>query len=157
MSGPAIEVDNNRGSRESFTRRLRFRRSRLGRTSGGCQIVLRTREHSWLVDEPPGVGGDGLAPNPFDMLLASLCSCTIITIRYFAARENMAVEKMWADSQINRRGSGKDGKYHVRLVIKVSGPVREDELERIGVFAGRCPVHRLLSEGAEIESEVVRA
>jgi putative redox protein len=132
-----------------------FDRSVSGEHLGGYQVVLRTREHSWLVDEPPGVGGDGLAPNPFDMLLASLCSCTIITIRHFATRDNMAVEKMWADSQIDREGSGRDGKYHVRLVIKVSGRIAPDDLGRIREYAGRCPVHGLLSKGAEIETEVV--
>ena len=134
-----------------------FDRSVSGEHLGGYQVVLRTREHSWLVDEPPGVGGDGLAPNPFDMLLASLCSCTIITIRYFATRDNMAVEKIWADSQINRQGSGRDSTYRVRLVIKVSGRIREDELRKIGEYANRCPVHRLLSKGETIETEVVLA
>ncbi len=134
-----------------------FDRSVSGEHLGGYQVVLRTREHSWLVDEPPGVGGDGLAPNPFDMLLASLCSCTIITIRYFAARENVAVEKIWADSQINRQGSGRDSKYRVRLVIKVSGRIGEDELTKIREYANRCPVHGLLSKGAAIETEVVLA
>ncbi|MHC4249929.1 MAG: OsmC family protein [Planctomycetota bacterium] len=134
-----------------------FDRSVSGKHLGGYQVVLRTREHSWLVDEPPSVGGDGLAPNPFDMLLASLCSCTIITIRYFAARDNMAVEKIWADSQINRQGSGKDSRYHVRLAIKVSGRLGDDDLTKIGEYTNRCPVHGLLSKGATIEAEVVLA
>jgi putative redox protein len=131
-----------------------FDRSVTGEHLDGYQVLLRTPQHSWLVDEPPSVGGDDLAPNPFDMLLASLCSCTIITIRYYATRKNMAVEKIWADSQIKRIGHGKDSKYDVRLVIKVSGKIGKDELEKIKEFAGRCPVHNLISKGATIETEV---
>ena len=131
-----------------------FDRSVSGEHLENYQVLLRTNGHSWLVDEPPGVGGDGLAPNPFDMLLGSLGSCTLITVWHHAATGKVPVEKMWIDTEIARTGRGKDARYDVGLVLKVRGDLSEQDLARIKRYADLCPVHGILSHGVSIETRV---
>ena len=118
------------------------------------QVLLRAEGHSWLVDEPPEVDGDGLAPNPFDMLLGSLGSCTLITVWHHAVKGKVPVERMWLDTEIARTGKGKDRRYDIRLVLKVRGDLSEEDLARIRRYADLCPVHGILSKGVNIETRV---
>ena len=118
------------------------------------QILLRAKGRSWLADEPLDVGGDGLAPNPFDMLLGSLGSCTLITVSHHAVKGKLPVEKMWLDTKIARTGRGKDAGYDIELVLKVRGNLSEQDLARIKRYAEMCPVHGILAKGVNIVTSV---
>ena len=131
-----------------------FDRSVAAEHLDGFQVLVRTDEHTLLIDEPKGIG-DNLGLNPFDTLLASLCSCTIITVWDMAARGKIALEKMWADASIERSGSGKDATYAIALTLKVRGKLQDKDLKRLEKYAERCPVHGMLSKAATITSSVV--
>lgn len=123
------------------------------------QVLVRTGKHSWVVDEPRGVGGDGLAPNPFDMLIAGLGSCTAITVAHLAEKLSTPIEKMWVDVEIGSTGRGKARKFDIRMVLRVRGDLDDGDLKRIEGYADSCPVHRLLSSAAlvSIKREVILA
>ena len=131
-----------------------FDRSVTAEHLDGFQVLVRTADHTVLVDEPKGIG-DNLGPNPFDALLTSLCSCTIITVWDMASRGNLALEKMWADASVNRVGKGKDATFDIKLTLKVRGDLGEKDLKRIEKYAERCPVHGILSKATNITSEIV--
>jgi putative redox protein len=120
----------------------------------GYQVLVRTEHHAWTVDEPPGAGGDGLAPNPYDMLLASLGSCTVVTVWYIASKMKTPIEKLWVDLEISSTGHGKERRHSIRMVLRVRGRLDEKDLEKIRGYADSCPIHRLLSKAARIETEI---
>jgi putative redox protein len=125
----------------------------------GYQVLVRAKDHSWVVDEPRGVGGDGLAPNPFDMLIAGLGSCTAITVAHLAKKLSTPIEKMWVDVEISSTGRGQARKFNIKVVLRVRGDLDDGDLKRIEGYAEGCPVHRLLSSAAlvSIKREVILA
>ena len=110
------------------------------------QIQAISEGHSWIIDEPESVDGDDLGPNPFESLLGSLGSCTLITVYHYAAQQDIPVEKLWTEIGGEWRGEGEDEVYHVENTVHVRGDLSEQDVQRLEKAAMRCPVHGLLSE-----------
>lgn len=62
-----------------------------GNASGLAQDVTVGR-HRLLADEPTAGGGTDTGPNPYDLLLAALGSCTSMTLALYARRKRWPLE-----------------------------------------------------------------
>ncbi len=51
------------------------------------------------VDEPPALGGENKAPNPVEYYLASLVSCQIVTLRFWAEKLGIQVDDITARAE----------------------------------------------------------
>src|SRR5215216_6649149 len=69
------------------------------------QTRIDTGDLAFIGDEPVESGGDGLGPSPYELLLAALGQCTVLTILLYARR------KGWALDGVSVRAS------HERLVV----------------------------------------
>ncbi|MFP4058301.1 MAG: OsmC family protein [Candidatus Brocadiia bacterium] len=119
------------------------------------QVQLRTDAHSWVADEPPRLGGDGLGPNPFDLLLASLAACTTLTVYHHAAEKGIPAEKIWVDAAGEWKKDDDDGEtYHIAITLRVRGELEGEQLGELEAIAQRCPVKKLLDPAAHITTEV---
>ncbi len=60
-----------------------------------------TADHAFIADEPVGVG-DGLGPNPYDLLLAALGTCTAMTILMYVRRKGWALRSVRVECEQHR-------------------------------------------------------
>ena len=118
------------------------------------QVQVSSAEHSWIADESRGVGGDELGPDPFDQLLGALGSCTVATVYYYVTQQEIPVTGLSATMEADWKGEGDDKTYSVAVTVKLTGDLSDQDVERIKRAALRCPVHQILSESAEIRTEV---
>jgi putative redox protein len=122
----------------------------------GYRTVAQVGAHRLVADEPVHVGGTDTGPTPVEMVSSALGSCIAITVRMVAERKGWPLEGMDVlveRSQVPVEGGRPRTRFDVGVTLV--GPLDEAMRAELGRIAGRCPVHRLLQEGAEIVTKLV--
>ncbi|MBB6502092.1 OsmC family protein [Pedobacter cryoconitis] len=107
--------------------------------------------HFIYADEPEDVGGTDEGMNPGALLLASLGSCTAITIRMYADRKDMALESVKIHLAIVDEQE-MNAATRITRQIEFTGDLSETELNRLMQIADKCPIHKILSNPIVIET-----
>jgi uncharacterized OsmC-like protein/fermentation-respiration switch protein FrsA (DUF1100 family) len=118
--------------------------------------------HHLVADEPVSVGGKNLGPNPYDLLMASLGTCTAMTLKMYADRKGWDLKEInvflnhekihQQDSDsVENSGEGRITKFTRFLEIK--GELTEDKKQKLIEIANKCPVHKTLHEPIEVETQ----
>lgn len=110
---------------------------------------VKTKNHTWYIDEPRLFGGEDSAPSPVDMLLGSLAGC-ICAIGHLVAKEmgvRLGSMDIYIDGAINSQRflgtslEGRSGFSKIAVQVEVAADwapgQREDWLRQI---QDRCPV-----------------
>jgi putative redox protein len=118
-----------------------------------------TGEHHFLADEPISAGGLGAGPSPYDLLAAALGTCTAMTVRLFADRRRIPLDRVTVEVHHDREHATDcaacvDG--HAPMIdrfdchIRLDGELSTTDRARLLAFANRCPVHRTLAASSAI-------
>ncbi|WP_316813714.1 OsmC family protein [Pedobacter heparinus] len=107
--------------------------------------------HFIYSDEPADVGGtdEGMAPGA--LLLASLGSCTAITIRMYADRKGLNLDYIKIELAICKEEEISK-ETTISRKITFTGDLTADERNRLLVIADKCPIHKILSNPIKIET-----
>lgn len=126
------------------------------------QQSVRAREHHWVVDEPRESGGEDAGPDPYDLLLAALGSCTAITLKLYARRKGWPLERVRVelaherihaeDCESCETTTGKVDR--IEKTISVTGALSPDQVNRLLEIARSCPVNQTLKTENEIVDEI---
>ncbi|ACU04859.1 MULTISPECIES: OsmC family protein [Pedobacter] len=107
--------------------------------------------HFIYSDEPEDLGGTDEGMAPAALLLASLGSCTAITIRMYADRKNLKLDHIKIELAICKEEEMNKETTISRKII-FTGDLTEDERKRLLVIADKCPIHKILSNPIKIET-----
>jgi uncharacterized OsmC-like protein/fermentation-respiration switch protein FrsA (DUF1100 family) len=132
-------------------------------TRGGkFQQMITVGPHRFLADEPVTVGGLDTGPAPYDLLLAGLGACTAMTLRLYAERKELPLERVavrLTHSRIHavdcETCETKEGMLdRIDKEIVVAGPLDEDARARLLEIAEKCPVNRTLKSEIDIRGSI---
>lgn len=115
-------------------------------------------KHHLRADEPLSIGGRDEAPDPYDYLLAGLGACTSMTIGLYARRSKWPLEAITVTLRHSRvhatdcaECETKQGMLdRVDVQIGLTGPLTEQQREKLLLVAHKCPVHRTLKSEIDI-------
>jgi putative redox protein len=124
---------------------------RESRTGRFMQEIL-AGSHLLFADEPATVGGDDAGPSPYQLLSAALGACTSMTMRLYAERKGIPLERATvrvAHEKIHAEDCAecetKAGMVdEFRRTIHLDGVLEEGQIQKLLEIADKCPVHRTL-------------
>jgi uncharacterized OsmC-like protein len=132
-----------------------------GSAAGFAQTILAGR-HALTADEPIPVGGTDTGPNPYDLFLAALGSCTSMTLAMYARRKNWPLEAVTVRLRHTRIHAAdceacetKDGRLdYIEREVELTGILSGEQRARLLDIANKCPVHRTLKSEIHIETRL---
>jgi putative redox protein len=128
--------------------------------NGFLQDISHGPWHHVLADEPVEFGGTNRGMSPYGFLAAGLGACTSMTIRMYARRKGWPLAHVEVDvthAKVHARDAEADSGGQVdefRRVIRLEGALDEAQRARLLEIADRCPVHRTLTRGARVVTEL---
>ncbi|MEX2601179.1 MAG: OsmC family protein [Balneolaceae bacterium] len=126
------------------------------------KTVLNAGNHEVIADEPESSGGGDQGPDPYDLLLMSLGTCTAVTLRMYAERKEWPVEGVYLELRHYRDHAEDcegcdDPKTKIDKIEKeiiVKGDLTDEQVERLLEISNKCPVYRTLTGQVEIDSAI---
>jgi putative redox protein len=117
--------------------------------------LVEVAAHRLVADEPVDSGGGDAGPAPHELLLAALGACTSMTLKLYAERKGWPLRE--CDVKLTyskeRRESGEVTLIQRAIVLHGDGLTAEQR-ERLLEIAGKCPVHKTLTNPIEISTNL---
>ena len=122
------------------------------------QQTITTGPHHLLADEPVSAGGEDSGPGPYDFLLASLGACTSMTMRMYADRKSLPLERVTVTLKHQKIHAEDCAECETRTgmldqidrVIAMDGALDAEQRKKLMEIADKCPVHRTLTSEIRI-------
>lgn len=116
-------------------------------TTGTLRQRISIDSHELFADVDTSLGGEDSAPDPHDLLDASLAACTAITLSMFAKRRAIPLDGINID--LDRDASKeKQGEYNLALNIQFVGNLSSEQTQQLLDIVAKCPIHKLLSHAS---------
>ncbi len=133
--------------------------------------TVRVGKHIQILDEPVSLGGNDQGPTPVQSIYSALAGCICMTLRIYAEGKKWPLEKIEVHIDTSKKAVKSDderfqdkpwmidkGKVRfIHAVIYVHGNLDKEQVERLDVMAGKCPVHKMLKHGSFVTHETLHA
>jgi putative redox protein len=122
--------------------------------------------HRLVADEPSAFGGMDVGPNPYDLLLAALGTCTSMTLNLYARRKQWPLERVVVrlrHQRLHVEDCDRESDPGCRLerieraITLLGAGLTAAQRERLLEIADHCPVHKTLTGKLEIKTQLVDA
>jgi len=108
----------------------------------------------FITDEPVEKGGEGMGPDPYELLLAALGSCISMTTILYARRKGWSLDRVTVHLR-QKRVHVKDCVecpettesfiHRIERSVSFTGALSDEERQRLQEIAHKCPVHKTLT------------
>jgi len=122
--------------------------------TGKMRHIVAVRDHRFPVDELAAAGGEDSGPSPHDLYDAAVAACKALTVLWYAKRKQIPVEDI--EVTVERDATDeRQGIYRLHATLALSGPLSVAQRDELLNVAGKCPIHRLMTQATtEISTDL---
>jgi ribosomal protein S12 methylthiotransferase accessory factor len=121
---------------------------------GGKKVNALYGGFEILTDQAPDSGGEGSAPEPFDLFLASLATCAGIYVLGFCQKRKIPSDGIRVTQSWETEGE-KKRLAKVQLTIEVPADFPDKYHSALARVASQCKVKKTVEDPPEFEVETV--
>jgi putative redox protein len=116
--------------------------------------TVHVRQHAFAVDEPATNGGEDLGLTPHDVYDSALGACKALTVLWYAQRKQIPVDEIRVTIERDD-AEERHGVYRLRAMLHLTGALTDAQRQELLTVAGKCPVHRLMTQATtEVVAEL---
>jgi putative redox protein len=115
------------------------------------QTIVKSGNHSIIVDEPVTDGGMDSGMTPYNLLLASLASCTVITLRMYINRKMWVIDEIRVKLELFKTPES----IFIDSKLEFSGELTDAQRARLITIADACPIHKILVGNIAINTSLI--
>jgi putative redox protein len=127
------------------------------------QQTVTVGPHHMIADEPVAAGGEDTGPGPYDFVLAGLGACTSMTMRMYADRKSLPLNRITVTLKHSKIHASdceecetREGMLdQIERNIAIEGNLDAEQRKRLMEIADKCPVHRTLTSEIRIVTKAV--
>jgi ribosomal protein S12 methylthiotransferase accessory factor len=121
---------------------------------GGKRVDAACGGFTCKTDQPPEAGGEGSAPAPFDLFLASIATCAGIYVKGYCDARGLATEGLGLTMHVERE-PGKARVTRIAIDIKLPPGFPEKHKEAVTRAADLCAVKKHIFDPPAFEIRTV--
>lgn len=121
------------------------------------QCTIKWRNGKFIADEPPTSGGEDQGPDPYTLLLSSLVTCTLVTLRMYIDRKGWVIPEIRVNANVFQEK--KEDAMHTIIDRDISFPdatVDPEQKKKLLEIAKNCPISRLLEGQIRVRSFMMK-
>lgn len=118
------------------------------------KTAITWRNGTFITDEPQKQGGEDLGPDPYTLLLSSLITCTLVTLRMYIEHKGYDISQIEIEANMFHRIENNEIKTHIERMIRFEEKPDEDIAAKLLQVAEQCPVSKMLKQGTVVNTTV---
>lgn len=129
-------------------------RGKIGDIKYQCNVEWRNGK--FIADEPESSGGKDTGPDPYTLLLSSLATCTLITLRMYIDRKGWIIPEIAVNTNMYQQTI--DGKTHTIIDTDINflSSIDEEQISRLTEIAKHCPISKILEGDIRVRTFVYK-
>ena len=120
------------------------------------QCSIEWRNGKFIADEPVSGGGKDLGPDPYTLLLSSVASCVLVTLRMYIDRKNWDIQSLMVNVNMYQELVNNVPTTTIDRDLILGENVPDDQKIKLQEIASHCPISKILESGVKLRTFVFK-
>ncbi|RKO70797.1 OsmC family peroxiredoxin [Sphingobacterium puteale] len=116
------------------------------------KTTIHWRNGELITDEPEKLGGKDLGPDPYTLLVSSLVSCTLATLRMYIDRKELHIDEIQVTANLYLRIEKEQVVTYFDREISFGQAIEENTVLRLRQIADECPISKILKGNSVVNT-----
>jgi putative redox protein len=126
----------------------------IGTEKYQCSIAWRNGK--FIADEPVSGGGKDLGPDPYTLLLSSVASCVLVTLRMYIDRKNWDIHSIMVNVNMYQEIVNNVPTTIIDRDLILDENVPSEQKIKLQEIASHCPISKILEGDVKIRTFIFK-